>query len=72
MAALENLDNAGGRARSESRPASLKTACIDGMEAVYILLRHHGVEQEFGVDLRGKRKLDEDAVDVVAGVEAVD
>jgi hypothetical protein len=39
------------------------------MKAVHILVRSDGVEQRLGVDLRGQRQLDENAVDLVAGVE---
>jgi hypothetical protein len=70
-AALEDLDDAGRGARGERRTASLQSAGIDGMKSIHILGRVDGVEQSLGVDLGGKRQLNENAVDVVAVVEGV-
>ena len=72
VAALENLDDSGGRAGRERGTAGLQAAGVDGMKAVDIFLGRDGIEQRLGVDLRGQRQLDEDAVDVVAGVELGD
>ena len=69
VAALENFDDAGGRAGRESGAAGQQTARVHGMKAVHVFRGGDGVEEGLGVDLRGKRKLDEDAVDVVARVE---
>jgi hypothetical protein len=52
--------------------ACLKTAHVDGMKAVHILGGIDGVEEALGVDLGGQGQLDEDAVDLVAGVEGGD
>ncbi len=71
VAALENLNDAGGGAGRERGTAGLQTAGVDGVEAVYVFCGGDGVEEHLGVDLFGQRKLDEDAVDVVAGVEGV-
>ena len=69
LAALEDFNHAGGRAGRERGTAGLETAGVDGMKAVDILGRRDRVEEGLGVNLFGKRKLDQDAVDVVAGVE---
>ena len=71
-AALENLDDSGGRAGRERRPAGQQTACIHGMKAVDVLGGIDGVEQGLGIDLRGQRQLDQNAVDLVAPVELGD
>ena len=48
--------------------AGLQASDVDGVESVDILAGRDGFEQALGVDVRGKRELDEDAVDFVAGV----
>jgi len=72
VAALEDLDDTRRRARREGGATGLEAAGVDGMEAVNIFLGRDGVEEGLGVNLLGQRKLDEDAVDVVAGVELGD
>jgi len=42
------------------------------MEAVNVFVGVDCFEESFGVDVAGQRKLDEDAVDIVAVVEVVD
>ena len=47
-------------------------ADIHGVKAVHIFGGIDGFEDALGVDLRGQRKLNEDAVDGVVFVQAVD
>ena len=68
----QNLDDAGRSARREAGLAALQAACVDGMEAVDVLVGSDCLEETLGVDVLRQRKLDEDAVDVVAGVELGD
>jgi hypothetical protein len=42
------------------------------MEAVDVFVRAHGIEDALLADLTGKGELDEDAVDRVVGVEAIE
>jgi hypothetical protein len=70
--ALENFDDACGRAGREGWTAGLQAACIHRVEAVDVFGWIDGVEELFGVDLGGEGELDEDAVDFVAVVEGSD
>jgi hypothetical protein len=69
IVAFENLDNAGGSAGRKSLASGLQAAGVDRMKSVHILLGSHGVKQRLGVNVRGKRQLDEDSIDVVARVK---
>ncbi len=51
FAALENLDDAGGRAGRERRTAGEQAARVHGMKAVHVFRGIDGIEQAFGVDL---------------------
>ncbi len=42
------------------------------METIHILLRRDGEQDALGVDVGGQRKLDEDAINVIAGIELLD
>ncbi len=55
-----------------SAGAGEQAARVHGMEAVDVFRRIDGVKKRFRIDLRGERQLDEDAVNVVARVEAGD
>ena len=72
VAALENLDHARRRAGRERRAAGKQAARIDGMKSVHVFRRIDRIQQTLGVDVRGQRKLDQDAVDLVARVELSD
>src|SRR6185312_15075862 len=72
VAALENFDDACRRAGGESGAAGLEFAGIHGMESIHIFGWRDGVEEKLGVDLLGKRELNQDAVDVVSIVEGID
>ena len=69
-AALQDLHDSGGSAGCEAGLARLEATGVDGVEAVHILVRQDGFKEAAGVDVFRKRKLDEDAVDVFAGVQA--
>ena len=68
-AALQYLNHSRGRAGRERRTSGLQAPRIDGMQSVHILARSNGVQHSLGIDMRGKGQLDENAVDLVAGVE---
>src|SRR6185437_15784142 len=70
-AALEDFDDTRWSAWSQCRATRLQLARVDGMKAVHILRGKYGVEQGLGIDLLRKWKLDQDAVDVIAVVEAM-
>jgi hypothetical protein len=72
MAALEDLNDTGRRAGRESGAACLEAPGVHGVKSVNILCWVNRVEQGFGVNLGGQRKLDEDTVNVVTGVESGD
>ena len=65
----EQLHDPLRRARHEARFATGEAAGADRREPVHVLVRVEGVDDRGGVDLIGKRQLDEDAVDLVRGVE---
>ena len=72
LVAAKNFHAAGGSASDESGTIGNKLAEIHGMEAVDVFCGIDSFENALGIDLRGKRKLDEDAVDVVVIVEVGD
>ena len=69
-AALQNLDDSRRGAGRQRRPARLQAARVYRVEAVHVLGRGDGIEQGFRIDVGGQRQLDENAVNLVAGVEA--
>ena len=70
--AAQHLHDAGGGTRLQAGLPALQTADVHGMEAVDILIGSDGFEEPFGVDVGRQRKLNEDAVDLVAGVQVSD
>ncbi len=70
IAPFEDLDHSGRRAGRQSRAASLQAPRIHRMKAVYVLRGENGIEQGLRVDLLWERQLNENAVDVIAIVEA--
>ena len=71
-AAAQNFHHAKRSARDEAGATLDELADVDGMKAVDVLGGIDGFENFLGVDLRRKRELHENAVDVVAGVEFAD
>jgi len=69
-AALENFNDSRRGAGGQRRAAGLQAAGVHGVEAVYVFIRANGIEKSFGIDVGGKRQLNEDTVDLVTGVEA--
>lgn len=72
LIAVENLHAAGGSAGDEAGTSADEAAEIHGMETVNIFGGIDGFEYALGVDLFGKRELNEDAVDAVVAIEIVD
>jgi hypothetical protein len=72
LVAAKNLHTTGGSASDESGTISDEPSEIHGMEAVDVFHRIDRFEDAFGIDLRRKRKLDENAVDIVVVVEIGD
>jgi hypothetical protein len=70
--AREDLHAAGGGARHQAGALRGEVADVHGMEAIHIFFRRDFEQHALGIDLLGERKLDEDAVNVVARVEFVD
>ena len=72
FAAAQNFHHAERGAGDEIGASGDEAADVEGMEAVDIFGGIDGFEDFLGVNLCGKRKLDEDAVDVVAAIEIFD
>ena len=72
MVATENFHAAGGGAGHEAGASANEAAEIDGVETVNVFGGVDGFEDALGVDLFGKRELDEDAVDAIVAIEFVD
>src|SRR5216683_3216697 len=70
--ALQNFHAAGGSAGDQAGASADEAAEIDGMETVHVFGGINGFQNALGIDLRGKRKLDEDAVDVVVAIQVFD
>ena len=68
----QHLHHTGRRAGSEAWLLGHQASGIDGVEAVHVLFRANSAKQAFGVDVRRKRQLDQDAVDLVPLVQVVD
>ena len=60
------------RARDERRPAEVEPAGVDRVDAVDVLRGVDRLDHAVLVDVVGQRQLDEDAVDVVVGVQLGD
>src|SRR6202030_4497816 len=64
---------AAGRSAGDQAGASADEAAeIDGMKTVHVFGGIDGFEDALGIHLRGKRKLDENAVDVVVAIQVFD
>jgi hypothetical protein len=70
--AAQNFHAAGRSASDQAGTSADETAEIDGMEAIDVFGRIDCFENTLGIDLRGKRELDENAVDVVGTIEVFD
>src|SRR3954447_26363216 len=64
----ERHDPERGR-RHERRPPEVELAGVEGMETVYVLDRVDRADQPRLVEVRWKRKLNEDSVDCLVGVQ---
>src|SRR5208282_459701 len=72
LAALQNLHDAGRRAGHQSWTLRRKVAHVHGMESVYVFGGIDRQQNLLGIDVRGQRQLNQDAVDFVAAVQAGD
>ena len=72
LVAAKNFHTTGGSARDESGTIGDEFAEIHGMKAVDVFVRRDSFEDTLGIDLMGKRKLDEDPVDAVVVIEVGD
>ena len=70
--ASSRRDDAGRRARHERRPPLVEEADVGRVEAVDVLGRVDEVEEGAPVERRRQRQLEQDAVDVLVGVELRD
>jgi len=69
---FDEAHDAGRRAWHECRAAQMKTADVDGMEAVDVFRRIDCIDDLSGVDLPRQRKLHEDSVDFIVCIQAMD
>ena len=69
---MQHFHAARGSTGDEARTIADQTADADGAETVDVFGRIDGFEDLLGIDLRGKGKLDEDAVDRIVVVEILD
>jgi hypothetical protein len=70
--AAQDFHAAGGSAGDQAGASADEAAEIDRMETVHVFGRVNGFENAFGVNLRGKWKLNENAVDVVGTIQVFD
>src|SRR6266851_1975294 len=70
--AAQNLHAAGGSAGDQAGAPADQAAEVDGMKTVHVLGGIDGFQDALGIDLRGKRKLDENAVNVVVAIQVFD
>ena len=72
VAAAEDFHAAGRSAGDQAGTSADKAAETDGMKTVHVLGGIDGFEDALGVDVCGEGKLDEDAVDLVVAIQAID
>src|ERR1700731_1519675 len=68
----KNFHAAGRSAGDQAGASADEAAEIDGMKTVHVFGGIDGFEDALGIHLRGKRKLDENAVDVVVAIQVFD
>src|SRR5882724_2694718 len=68
----QNFHTAGGSAGDQAGTSADEATEIDGVEAVHVLGGIDGFEDALGIDLRGKRELNQDAVNVVVAIQVFD
>src|SRR5215470_6558868 len=71
VAAAQNFHASRWRAGDETRASADETAEVYGMKAVHVFGGIDRFENALGIDLRRKRKLDEDAVYVVVAIQPI-
>ena len=69
---LQQLDDAGRRAGARPGQARHQIADVAGMEAIHVLGGRDRQQNALGIDLRRQGKLHQDAIDIVAGIQALD
>src|SRR3981189_121716 len=67
--AAQNFHAAGGSAGDQAGASADEAAEIDGMKTVHVFGGIDGFQNALGIDLRGKGKLDENAVDIVVAIQ---
>ncbi len=72
LVATQNFHAAGGSAGDESGTTGDELAEIDRVEAIDVFRRSNRFKDAFGIDLGGKRKLNQDAVNIVVIVQVGD
>src|SRR5260370_1354390 len=72
VVAAQNFHAACGSAGDQAGAPADEAAEVDGMKTVHVLGGIDGFQNALGIDLRGKRKLDEDAVYVVVAIQGFD
>lgn len=70
--AAKNLHTARGSAGDKSPTIAYELAKVDGVEAIDVFGRSDGFKNALGIDLRGQRELDQDAVDIIVVVQVGD
>ena len=72
VGAAQDLHASGRGAGDEAGTLGAEIADVGGVEAVDILIRRDGEQDALGIDVGGQRKLDENAIDFIAGIELLD
>jgi len=72
IVAAQNFHAAGGSAGDQAGTSADEAAEVDGMETVHVFGGIDGFQNALGIDLRRKRKLDENAVHVVVAIQVFD
>src|SRR5712664_699391 len=72
VVAAQNFHAAGGSAGDQAGASADQATEVDGMKTVHVLGGIDGFQDALGIDLRGKRKLDENPVNVVVAIQVFD
>ncbi len=72
VVAAQNFHAARGSAGNQAGASADEPAEVDGVEAVHVFGGIDGFQDALGIDLRGKRELNQNTVDVVVAIQIFD
>src|SRR5581483_5960289 len=71
IAAFQNFDDAGRSTGNKTGPLRREETNVNGVKAVHVFRGVDSHQHFLGIDLRGKRKLYQDAVNLVTGIQVM-